>query len=157
MSASWSVTIGRHTLDVTTPLIGLLAGSCLLLALRGPDDAHAASIPFPLRTRTTATATANGRGTLIGVVQDLQGDPIPGARVVLLGDAGEVLAEERTAADTHGDLALGEFKIDQLPAGSYSVRAESPAAAGAVRSQVIRVPVAAWEDTRVRLHVDMGY
>jgi Carboxypeptidase regulatory-like domain len=116
-----------------------LVGSALLLGLHS--------------VRAGASEPGTKAGALVGVVQDRHGDAVPGARVVLLGELGEVLMETRTASASNGRLALGEFEIDQLPAGHYTVQAEENGA----QSTPIRVPVSNWQDTRVRLRVDLGY
>ena len=43
--------------------------------------------------------------------------------------------------------------VDELPAGVYQVAASVPGSAEARA----RVPIASYEDTRVRLHLDLGY
>ena len=145
MSAIWSLKLGSRTLDVTAPVVGLLATVCLLVAFHDP---HARAAETPVRV-----IAPDARGTVVGVVQDGHGDPVPGARVQVVGEEGETLFEAKTATETRDGLALGEFRIDQLPSGHYTLRAVLADAS----SPAIRVPVSSWEDTRVRLHVDLGY
>ncbi len=139
-------TFSLANIDLTVPLAGLVAGVSLLAFARtpsaaSPDRGH----PVPAVSRT---------GSISGVVTDGHGDAIPGARVSVLAEDGSLVSEATSGAGNE-DLSLGEFHIDQLPRGMYSVKVyvpESKSTAG-----VPRVAVSAWEDTRVRIAVDVGY
>ena len=143
MSAIRSLQVGNRTVDVTAPIVGFLAAVGLVCALHGARAAETPARPVAI----------DARGALVGVVQDGHGDPIPGARVQILGDLGESLFEAQTATSSTDSLTLGEFRIDQLPSGHYTLRATLADAT----SPSITVPISAWEDTRVRLHVNLGY
>ena len=143
MSTLWSLRVGTRTSNFTAPVAALLAVVTLGFALHDHGAGAAERRVLPL----------DGRGVLVGVVQDAHGDPLPGARVRLVGELGETLLEATTSNSSEGALGLGEFRIDQLPAGHYTLVATLADST----SPAIRVPVSNWEDTRVRLHVDMNY
>lgn len=132
-------------IEFRLPLAGVLAGLALLAFVREPGRA-AAAVP-----------ERDGRsGSLVGVVTDAHGDPVPGALVLVVDAEGRAVAESQTALDADDPAhALGEFRITNLPAGEYGVRAVVPESDSVAR--VSRIPVRAWEDTRVAIRVDLGY
>lgn len=161
MSAGWNVTLGERTLDFTVPVIGLAAGVSLLLAIRPAAHRPASARPTPGAVSVPMALPEDDRarrlptGSVSGVVLDAHGDPVPGARVFVVDGDGAVVAETTAAADPGHELGLGEFHVDQLPRGIYGLRAtvdESRA-----QGRLGRFPVAAWEDTRVRVHINLGY
>lgn len=126
------------------PVAGIATGLALLALLREPVSAAALG------------AGAPRAGALAGIVVDAHGDPIPGALVLVVDAAGRAIAESQTALGAeHDDRALGEFRIGGLPAGEYGLRAVVPESDSIAR--LSRIPVRAWEDTRVRIRVDLGY
>ncbi len=128
-------------LGLRVPLAGVVFGLALLAFVRQPAG---------------AAVSRDGAGSVAGVVIDRHGDPVPGALVLVVDHEGRAVAEGQTASGADEDSrALGEFRIAGLPAGEYGLRAvvsESDAVA-----RVSRVPVRPWEDTRVRIRVDLGY
>lgn len=130
------------------PLAGVAAGLALLAFVREPAAARAS---------TPALSESAGRtGSLAGVVLDAHGDPVPGALVLVVDAQGRAVAESQTALDADDPAhALGEFRIANLPAGEYGVRAVVPDSDSVAR--VSRIPVRAWEDTHVSIRVDLGY
>lgn len=142
-------------LDLRVPFVGLAAGVALLAALRHPGDVSAAT--GSAFGRASAQEGFVAAGTVAGVVIDAHGDPVPGALVLVLDADGRAVAESQTAAgsETDGDAALGEFRIGGLPAGEYALRAVVPESESVAR--LSRVPVRSWEDTRVRIKMDLGY
>lgn len=95
-------------------------------ATRGPGATELPDAPQP-----TAEAQAAGHGAITdtgpqpagarikGVVSDIQGGLVPGARVVITCTNPEITRE--TTADD-----VGFFTVDELPAGTYSVTISSP-------------------------------
>jgi len=145
MSAlAWTEPMRSRTFDIGIPVVGFAAGLALLIVFGSPIHASAVA-PKPI----SAAAT----GSLLGVVLDSHGDPVPGAQVRVLDDHGAALATTHAGAG-EGALSLGEFRFDDLPAGVYQVAATLP---GADHEAHARVPIASFEDTRVRLHLDLGY
>ena len=135
----------RMFVDLRVPFIGLATGLALLAALRQP-----AAVASP------TTSPAPGAGSVAGVVLDLHGDPVPGALVLVVDAEGRAVAEGQTAVGGgEGSPGLGEFRFDGLPAGEYGLRAVVPESESVAR--LPRVPVRAWEDTRVQIKVDLGY
>ncbi|MFP2911233.1 carboxypeptidase-like regulatory domain-containing protein [Pyxidicoccus sp. 3LFB2] len=67
---------------------------------------------------STASAAAEASGTLLGTVIDAQSrQPVVGARVTVT--SGEPKVEATTVTDAHGN-----YRISQLPTGSYGIRFE---------------------------------
>jgi hypothetical protein len=99
-------------------------------------------------------SSSGGRGSLIGVILDAREDPIPGARVLVRGEDGEALFETTSSISSEEPLDLGAFKVDGLPPGRYQVVAVLDATHS--MSRPLSVPIVAWLDTRVRLHIDTG-
>lgn len=133
--------------EIAVPLLGLVGGLCFLAAMRTPE-------PSAGRTPTAAMLPARAtprlaRGTLVGVVEDRWGAPLPGARVELLDEDGVTVLDVRASRASADGLSLGEFRIDEVPEGHYTIVAE----ADGMKSHAIRVPVSAWAETRVRMHV----
>lgn len=135
-------------IDLKVPLAGLLVGVSLLAALRTPASASAQNAPRRL------ALSRHAQGSISGTVVDTHGDAVPAARVSVVSDNGDLIAESISGAGGES-VALGEFRIDQLPRGNYSVRVTVGESKSAAR--IPRVPVAAWEDTRVEIRVDLGY
>lgn len=126
------------------PLAGVLTGIALLASVREPGRAVA------------AVPTGSPAGSVAGVVVDHYGDPVPGALVLVVDAAGRAVAESQTSLDADDEgRALGEFQIDGLPAGEYGLRAVVPDSD--VVARLSNIPVRPWEDTRVRIRVDLGY
>lgn len=132
--------------EIRLPLAGVVTGLALLAFVREPGQADAAQT-YP---------AGSPAGSVAGVVLDFHGDPIPGALVLVIDADGRAIAESQTslAADDTG-RALGEFRIAGLPAGEYGLRAVVPDSENVAR--LSRIPVRPWEDTRVRIRVDLGY
>lgn len=130
--------------ELRFPLAGVAAGLAFLALIRDPGRASAA-----VDTRDTAS------GSLAGVVLDAHGDPVPGALVLVVDAEGRAVAEGQTSLDSDSVRSLGEFRITNLPAGEYGLRAVVPESDSVTR--VSRIPVRAWEDTRVSIRVDLGY
>lgn len=126
------------------PFTAVVMGLALLALLREPGTAAAALSGEVARA-----------GAVAGVVVDAHGDPVPGALVLVVDADGRAIAESQTSLGAEGGRALGEFHIAGLPAGEYGLRAVVPESDSVAR--VSRVPVRAWEDTRVRIRVDLGY
>lgn len=137
--------------NITFPIIGLVAGLGMMVSLR--HDATAT--PGDPHSRSAALSDARALGSVTGVVLDTHGDPIPGAKVAILAEDGSVVAEAKAASDSDGELGLGQFRIDQIPGGIYSLTAK--VAQSDSEGRLGRFPVSAYEDTRVRVHVDLGY
>ncbi len=135
----------------TIPIIGLVAGLGMMVALRHEATATSGD-PF---SRMAALRDARALGSVTGVVLDSNGDPIPGATVEILAQDGTVVAEAKAASDADGEFGLGQFRIDQIPGGIYSLTAR--VAQSSSEGRLARFPVSAYEDTRVRVHVDLGY
>lgn len=138
--------------DLRIPFVGLASGIALLAVLRQPADLGG----FSTGARASYSApSAFAAGTVAGVVLDHNGDPVPGALVLVLDADGRAVAEGQTAAGEEAGGALGEFRIGGLPAGEYGLRAVVPESESI--AALSRVPVRAWEDTRVRIRMDLGY
>ena len=136
-----------RTFDIGIPVVGFAAGLALLIAFGSPSRAAGSH-------RASATASTSApRGALLGMVLDAHGDPVPGAQVRVLDEDGTTIATTHAGAG-EGELSLGQFRVDELPAGVYQVAASLPGSDAEARA---RVPVASFEDTRVRLHLDLGY
>ena len=135
----------------TFPIIGLVAGLGLMVALRHEATATSGD-PASLHA---ALRDARALGSVTGVVLDSNGDPIPGAKVAILAQDGSLVAEAKAASDSDGEMGLGQFRIDQIPGGIYSLTAT--VAQSDSEGRLARFPVTAYEDTRVRVHVDLGY
>lgn len=131
---------------VTRPL-AVLVGVASLLGLSACGAAK------PVRPLDSFSASG-GRGSLIGVIRDVREDPIPGARVLVLDEGGEVLFQATSSISTDGPLDLGAFKVEGIPPGRYQVVAVVDSSHS--RSRALSFPITAWLDTRVRLHVDTG-
>jgi outer membrane cobalamin receptor len=93
-----------------------------------------------------AIAVAAERGRMEGVVSDQAGAKISGARIIVHDTAGAVVAEARTDEG-------GQFRIDAIAAGRYTVVAE---AAGFTQSAVISVDVPATGTASVSLRLDVA-
>lgn len=127
------------------PVAGIATGLALLALLREPGSAAAISADASQRA-----------GSVAGVVVDSHGDPVPGALVLVVDAEGRAIAESQTALGaSDDDRALGEFRIANLPAGEYGLRAVVPESESVAR--LSRIPVRPWEDTRVLIRVDLGY
>lgn len=128
------------------PVAGIATGLALLALLREPESAAA----------VTAGDASPRAGSVAGVVVDAHGDPVPGALVLVVDSEGRAIAESQTALGaSDDDRALGEFRIANLPAGEYGLRAVVPESESVAR--LSRIPVRPWEDTRVLIRVDLGY
>ncbi|MEN3331022.1 MAG: vitamin transporter [Blastocatellia bacterium] len=93
-----------------------------------------------------AIAVAAERGRMEGVVSDQAGAKISGARIIVHDTAGAIVAEARTDDG-------GQFKIDSVAAGRYTVVAEAP---GFTQSAVISVEVSATGTASVSLRLDVA-
>ena len=164
MSAiSWNLPMRSRTFDVGIPVVGFAAGLALLIAFGSPSRAAGSRHSVTsggaggAAPRMEPAGSRNGdqgrTGALLGVVLDGHGDPVPGAQVRVLDEDGTTIATTHAGAGD-GALSLGEFRVDELPAGVYQVAASLPGNDSEARA---RVPVASFEDTRVRLHLDLGY
>jgi vitamin B12 transporter len=91
-------------------------------------------------------AVAAERGRMEGVVSDQAGAKISGARVIVHNTAGAIIAEARTDEG-------GQFKIDDVAAGRYTVVAE---ATGFTQSAVINVDVPATGTASVNVRLDVA-
>lgn len=137
-----------RSIDLGIPVAGFAAGLALLIAFGSPSRASAT------HPRAGATAPAFSRaGALLGVVLDSHGDPVPGAKVRVLDDNGATIATTNAGAGEN-DLSLGQFRFDELPAGVYQVAATVPGSDAEAR---VRVPITPSDDTRLRLHLNLGY
>lgn len=78
----------------------------------GPGAAASATLVVPLRCELTAKPRA---GSVQGLVLGEKGQPVPDARVQLVGASNQQLTSD----------ARGQFTADELVAGPYSVRVEA--------------------------------
>ena len=129
-------------LDLRVPFIGMASGLALLAFARDESG-----IARPL-DRPSA-------GSVAGVVLDAHGDPVPGALVLVVDEHGRAVAESETAVSFDDEASLGEFRIAGLAPGEYGLRAVVPESDAV--AAIAHVPVRPWEDTRVRIRVDLGY
>lgn len=133
--------------EIRLPLAGVVTGLALLAFVREPGRADAAAATY---------SDGSPAGSVAGVVLDFHGDPVPGALVLVIDAEGRAIAESQTSLDADDTgRALGEFRIAGLPAGEYGLRAVVPDSESVAR--LSRIPVRPWEDTRVRIRVDLGY
>lgn len=137
--------------NVTLPIIALVAGLGMMVVVRH----EATATTGDPNSRQGALEDLRALGSVTGVVLDAHGDPIAGAKVAILAEDGTVVAEAKAASDSEGELGLGQFRIDQIPGGIYTLTAR--VAQSSSEGRLARFPVSAYEDTRVRVHVDLGY
>ena len=83
-------------------------------------------------TPTSAEEPAAERGNVVGTVEDAHGDPVAGATVEVLDDAGNTVGSGRTTS-------AGGYQIACVRPGDYKLRLD-PAGA-AYQGQTVAAPV----------------
>jgi len=85
-----------------------------------------------LKLLPVAVHAQNPQGALRGVVQDTSGARVPGAKIIV--QAGETSLRRETTSDAHG-----EYRVENLMPGVYSVQVNAPGFAEASASVTVAV------------------
>ena len=104
-----------------------------VLTEQAKDDAKPVHLP-------TETVFGEGRGAVVGIIGDAAGAVVPNAKIIAVNKE-----QSATIYETASD-AEGAYRLENLPAGNYSIRVES---AGFSDSVVENVPVRATNATEL--------